>query len=199
LLAIRRVFVLLLFLLFFFYYLTQGLKHLESEAHYAAVLAPTLEVESFIIVVGEHFGEESLVVVKTLRPSWDGLVIYLMCLLTHLAYAPPLICLMCALCRLFQTPLPQTRLHADHIYLRLASATCSHKPEKMGHLADGLTTKGDYSLRAGPRFRRVSVGDVKAAPRRPRTRSTLYSAREGQASVELRDFESILIFYFTLI
>src|SRR5918997_6990909 len=101
-LAIRRVFVSLCFFLFFFYYLAQGLKHLESEAHYAAVLTPTLEVESFIIVVGEHFGEESLVVVKTLRPSWDRFMVYLLCLLAHLAYAPPLICLRYALFRLFQ-------------------------------------------------------------------------------------------------
>ena len=32
--------------------------YLEREAHYAAVLAPMLEVESIIIVVDEHLGEE---------------------------------------------------------------------------------------------------------------------------------------------
>ena len=47
----------------------------------------------------------------------------------------------------------------------------------------------------GPRFRRVSVGDVKATPRRLRTRSSPHSAREGQACVDLSDFESILIFF----
>jgi hypothetical protein len=98
--------VLLCFFLFFSYYLAQSLKHLEREAHYAAVLTSTLEVESFIVIVGEHFGDESLVVVKTLRPSWDGFVVYLLCLLTHLAHSPPLIRLMCALCRLFQTSFP---------------------------------------------------------------------------------------------
>jgi hypothetical protein len=101
-LAVRRVFVPLFFFLLL-YYLAQGSKHLEREAHYAAVLTSTLEVESFIVIVGEHFGDESLVVVKTLRPSWDGFVVYLLCLLTHLAHSPPLIRLMCALCRLFQT------------------------------------------------------------------------------------------------
>src|ERR687893_1302849 len=85
LLAIRRVFV----FLFFFYYLAQGLKHLEREAHYAAVLTPTLEVESFIVVVGEHFGEESTVVVEALGLLWDSFVVYLARLLTHLAYTPP--------------------------------------------------------------------------------------------------------------
>src|SRR5918999_1680494 len=74
----------LLALGFIFYYLAQGLKHLEREAHYAGILTPTLEVESFIVVVGEHFGEEPLVVVKTLGSLWDGFVIYLACLLTHI-------------------------------------------------------------------------------------------------------------------
>src|ERR671917_2876183 len=93
-LAIRRVFV----FLFFFYYLAQGLKHLEREAYYAAVLTPTLEVESFIVVVGEHFGEETLVVVKTLGPLRDGFVVYLLCLLTHLAHSPPLTSALCMPC-----------------------------------------------------------------------------------------------------
>lgn len=65
----------------------------------------------------------------------------------------------------------------------------------MCHLADALTAEGGHPLPAGPRFRRVSVGDVKATPRRLRTRSSPYSAREGQASVDLRDFESILFFF----
>src|SRR5215218_8443922 len=85
LLVIRRV---RLFFLFF-YYLGQGFEHLEREAHYAAVLASTLEVESLIVVVGEHLVKESLVVVEALGPLWDGFVLYLACLLTHLPDAPP--------------------------------------------------------------------------------------------------------------
>jgi hypothetical protein len=95
-LAIRRVWL-------FFYHLGQGLEHLEGEAYYTVVSAPELEVESLIVVVEESFGEEPLVVVKTLGPLWDGFVLYLACLLTHQAYAPPLICLMYALRALLQT------------------------------------------------------------------------------------------------
>src|SRR5215218_8324485 len=90
-LAIRRVFV----LLFFFYYRLQGFEHLEGETHYAVVLAPNLEVDGTIVVVDERFGEEPLVVVKPLSPLWDGFVLYLACLLTHLAYAPPLSSALC--------------------------------------------------------------------------------------------------------
>src|SRR5918992_1962951 len=92
-LAIRRRFR----FLFLLYYLAQGFEHLEREAHYAAVLTPTLEVESFIVVVGELLGEEPLVVVKALGLLWDSFVVYLARLLTHLAYTPPPICLIYSL------------------------------------------------------------------------------------------------------
>src|SRR5215204_5660690 len=78
-----------LFLLFLFYYCRQGLKHLERDAYYAAVLAPALEVDSFVVVVDEYFGEEPLVVVEPLSPLGDGLFLYLARLLTHLPWTPP--------------------------------------------------------------------------------------------------------------
>ena len=65
----------------------------------------------------------------------------------------------------------------------------------MGHPTDALTAEGRHPLRAGSCSRRVSVGDEEAAPRRSRTRFTPYSAREGQASVALRDFGIILIYF----
>src|SRR5215208_2914682 len=60
----------------FHYYLTQGLQHLEREADHAALLASDLQVQGFIVVVDEHFGEEPLVVAETLCPHWDGFVLY---------------------------------------------------------------------------------------------------------------------------
>src|SRR5215211_2666689 len=75
--------------MFFFYYLGQGFEHLEGEAHHSAVLAPYLEAESLIVVVDERFGEEPLVVVKTLGILWDGFVLYSACLLAHLVCVAP--------------------------------------------------------------------------------------------------------------
>ena len=60
---------------FFLHYL-QTFDHLEGEAHYAAILAPALELYGLIVVVDESFGEEPLVVVEPLGPLGDGLVLW---------------------------------------------------------------------------------------------------------------------------
>src|SRR5215213_9503211 len=66
---------------FFLDYL-QAFDLLEGEAHYAALLALVLEVQRFIVVVDEHLGEDSLVVIESLSPLWDSLALYLALLLT---------------------------------------------------------------------------------------------------------------------
>ena len=68
----------------FFYYLVEGFEHLKRQPHYAAVLAPALDVESFIVVVDEYLGDEPLIVVKPLGPLRDGLIVYLTRLLANL-------------------------------------------------------------------------------------------------------------------
>ncbi len=90
-----------------------------------------------------------------LEEAYNGYTVY--CVLTHSSGVhTSSLRLICALCRLFQISLPPTLLDAAHIYFCLASATGFHIPERMGRLADALTAKGGHSLRAGPRFRRVS-------------------------------------------
>src|SRR5215218_9719588 len=67
---------------FFLYYL-QSLDHLEGEAHYAALLAPVLDVDCLIVMVDEHLRHNPAVVVEALSPLWDIFVRYLLGLLAH--------------------------------------------------------------------------------------------------------------------
>src|SRR5215218_3994239 len=69
--------------LFFLHYL-QALDHLEGEAHYAAVLALVLEVDSLLVVVDEDLRHKPAAVVESLCPLRDILVLYLFRLLAHL-------------------------------------------------------------------------------------------------------------------
>jgi hypothetical protein len=63
-------------LVLFFYHLLECLQHFVREAHYAAVLALHLKVESLIVVIEKRFGEESFVVEEPLCPLGDGLVFW---------------------------------------------------------------------------------------------------------------------------
>src|SRR5215217_3468213 len=74
--VLRRVFVLFLHDL-------KALDHLEGVAHYAALLAPVLEVDGLVVVVDEDLRHNPAVVVEPLRPLWDGPVAYLASLLAH--------------------------------------------------------------------------------------------------------------------
>jgi len=61
----------------------QALDHLEGEAHYAALLALVLEVDSLIVVVDEDLRHEPAVVVEPLGPLGDIFVLHLSGLLAH--------------------------------------------------------------------------------------------------------------------
>src|SRR5215213_1997474 len=74
----RRVFA-----LSFLFDNLQALEHLEGEAHYAALLAPVLEVDGLLVVVDEDLRHKPAVVVEPLRPLGDGLVFHLSGLLAH--------------------------------------------------------------------------------------------------------------------
>src|SRR5215203_1597367 len=63
-------------LLFFLYYL-QAFELLESEAHYAALLALVLEVDGLVVVVDEDLLDKPAVVVESLRPLGNILVLHL--------------------------------------------------------------------------------------------------------------------------
>src|SRR5215207_10872410 len=69
-------------LLFFLYYL-QAFELLESEAHYAALLALVLEVDGLVVVVDHDLRGHPAAVVKPLCPLGDVLVDYLLGLLAH--------------------------------------------------------------------------------------------------------------------
>src|SRR5215207_1299787 len=69
-------------LLFFLYYL-QAFDLLEGEAHYAAVLALVLKVDSLVVVVDHDLRGPPAAVVKPLCPLGDVLVDYLLGLLAH--------------------------------------------------------------------------------------------------------------------
>jgi hypothetical protein len=66
----------------------QALDHLEGEAHYAALLTLVLEVDGLVVVVDEHLGEKPTVVVESLGPPRDILVLHPSGLLAHEAIAP---------------------------------------------------------------------------------------------------------------
>src|SRR5918992_2562970 len=68
--------------LFFLDYL-QALDHLEGEAHYAALLTLVLEVDGLFVIVDEDLRHKPAVVVESLRPLRDILVLYLFGLLAH--------------------------------------------------------------------------------------------------------------------
>ena len=57
--------------------------HLEAEADHATVSALVLEVDRLLVVVDEHLGVESLIVIEPLGPLGDGLVLYLARLLSR--------------------------------------------------------------------------------------------------------------------
>src|SRR5215217_5410619 len=68
--------------LFFLHYL-QALDLLEGEAHYAAVLALVLEVDSLVVMVDHDLRGHPAAVVESLCPLRDVLVHYLLGLLAH--------------------------------------------------------------------------------------------------------------------
>src|ERR671912_368465 len=68
--------------LFLLYYL-QSLDHLEGQAHYATLLALVLDVDGLLVMVDEDLRHKPAVVVESLRPLWDILVLYLFRLLAH--------------------------------------------------------------------------------------------------------------------
>src|SRR5215218_10112219 len=66
--------------LFFLNYL-QALDHVKGEAHYAAILAPVLDVDGLIVMVDENLRHNPAVVIEPLSPLWDSFALYLALLL----------------------------------------------------------------------------------------------------------------------
>src|SRR5215204_1117644 len=69
--------------LLFFLYSLQTFDLLEGEAHYAAVLALVLEVDSLLVVVDHDLRGHPAAVVEPLCPLGDVFVHYLLGLLAH--------------------------------------------------------------------------------------------------------------------
>src|SRR5215216_8111025 len=59
----------------------QALDHVKVEAHYAAILAPVLDVDGLIVMVDENLRENPAVVIESLSPLWDSFALYLALLL----------------------------------------------------------------------------------------------------------------------